>query len=100
MHILELNKQKIIKCINENKTVIVCYYNKNDIISDLMIGTMNLLRKKINDDIIIIISEGENDDEKNECYPKINIYRNSHLDKSLIGFFSYKKIIKNLNKII
>lgn len=97
MHILELNKEKISKCINENETVIVCYYNKNDIISDLMIGTMNLLRKKIKNDIIIIISEFGNDNEKNDCYPKINIYNNSRLDKTFTGFFSYKKIIKNLN---
>ena len=66
MYILELKQDKINNCIMNNEIVIVCFYEKNSLVSDLMIGTMNALKNKLNNDTIIIISNKINDINNNE----------------------------------
>jgi len=97
MHVLELKKEKIINFINENETVIICYYEKNSIISDLMIGTMNVLKRKLHDNVVVILSNKTNDTSIVDFdYPKVEIFKNKKLIFSHNGFYSYKKIIKYL----
>lgn len=98
MYILELKQDKINNCIMNNEIVIVCFYEKNSLISDLMIGTMNVLKNKLNNNTIIIISNKINDINNNEHnYPKVEIYKKQKKVHTLNGFFSYKKLIKYLS---
>lgn len=97
MYIFELNKDKIDKCIKDHEYVFICYYDNECMVSNFMIGMFNSLKKKIVKEAVFIISDKTNDSCENLEYPKISIYHHQRLIYSRSGFFSYKKILKEIS---